>query len=222
MRQLILLVLLLSSSQVLAQKTIALPSAVPVPIDSASNLVEIQKIIAGDSLSGEQLTAKARTWVAKTHTSANDAVQQEDQKAGVLVVKRQFDVEYVEAQPLFGIKTKKTMEVFHTLIIESKPGRSRITLNSFETKHPDFRNDAGKLIQPARLTWVPANGTDAVELLNMQKTLEAMPMASAGWAKRNAPVYLYSKRNLDRAIYEQAVALVMSFTKFMSTKQKDW
>ncbi|MCX6218336.1 DUF4468 domain-containing protein [Spirosoma sp.] len=215
--------LLLSTTLTQAQKYVNVPPASPIPIDSTTGMVQFRRIIQipGDS-SVSSTISRARNWVTKTYRSANDVVQQYDPSNGIMVVQGLFVLEYAEMQYMLLNKITKTLQVFHTVTIEAKSNRVRITIDGLQTKKPDYAGTSGRIIQSERISYVPTPPSNEIALQVEEKKLDEMPMVGKGWARRNAPVYLYTDRNIDAALYKRVSDLLSDFESSMSKKEKDW
>ncbi|QHV96545.1 DUF4468 domain-containing protein [Spirosoma endbachense] len=107
------------------------PGPVKMPIDSTSGHIQFQQVVFLEpDMNTEAIIWKAKVWVDITYPSTKNPIQQYNSKSGILVVKTQFPVtrtSYYLDQP-----TTETITVYHTVTIEAKPGRYRVTLSNYE------------------------------------------------------------------------------------------
>jgi hypothetical protein len=108
--------LLLSSSVALAQKTVDWQPKEKNPLNfPLSDEGEIQyREVIPTKLSAGTILKRARTWAAKTYSSANEAVQQYDSTQGVMLMR--------------GKVRYQTSQLQHEILLEVKEGRYRLTL----------------------------------------------------------------------------------------------
>jgi len=103
---------------------ITLPAIVEsqeLPKDEKSGFFSYHEVVKVDSISADELYSRAKPWIALTYKSANDVIQLDDQNAGRIIVKGNFEIIYYANQAW----------VNHTLTIDFKEGRYRYDLTSF-------------------------------------------------------------------------------------------
>jgi len=104
--------------------TMVLPITVEsqeLPKDEKSGFFSYHEVVKVDSISADELYSRAKSWIALTYKSANDVIQLDDQNAGRIIVKGNFEIIYYANQAW----------VNHTLTIDFKEGRYRYDLTSF-------------------------------------------------------------------------------------------
>ncbi|MDP2359137.1 MAG: DUF4468 domain-containing protein [bacterium] len=89
-----------------------------------------QEVIEIDTLSQNELYARAKSWIANAYRSANDVIQLDDPEKGIIIAKG-FTKNYWNTNDL---------DIYHTLTIEIKEGRYRYTFSDFVMHFPLFRN----------------------------------------------------------------------------------
>lgn len=103
-----------------ALATAAKPLRTP-PMDETGTKFQYQAVVEVDSVSAEELYARARAWVATAYKSAQDVIQMDDQDNLRMICKGNFPVYW----------NGDLLPVWHTLTIEAKPGRYRYTFADF-------------------------------------------------------------------------------------------
>lgn len=201
------------------QRPVDITPASPIPVDSSTYTPLFREVVQTGSASKEQVIAQARTWVAKAFPNANDVIQQYDAAQGILVVKGMTTVQYVEHQPSFNVKTNELSNIYYTLTVESKAGRSRITIDKIEFKDQD-EIVQGRDNAPA--VYVARIRPNAVELEQRERQLDEMPLIGPKMAKKLAPLYLTSDRNKDRAMFERMTSILADVKSVILAKDKDW
>ncbi|MCB9190814.1 MAG: DUF4468 domain-containing protein [Flavobacteriales bacterium] len=103
----------------------------PLPLDEQTGEIIYQEIQNVDGVSSEELFTRAKYWVANNYVSANDVIQFEDRKRGVLVAKGN-----ITTGELSGF-------VRHTLEIACKEGRYRVEYKnlSFHWSHEGLNHE---------------------------------------------------------------------------------
>lgn len=94
----------------------------------------MQKTVVVDSTSKNDLFAKCLNWLAINYRSANDVVQLQDKENGKIIVKGIY-------QPLSAGYVWQYTGVRHTVIIDVKDGKVRITINPlyYTFKSDDYK-----------------------------------------------------------------------------------
>jgi len=104
---------------------------------SDSGEFQYQDVIDVEGRTKSELHAKAREWIAMNYISANDVIQLDDEERGLMIVKGAYG----------GISHLliSNWTVRHTLKIESRDGRLRVTINQFTAQGPDQGAKEGAL-----------------------------------------------------------------------------
>lgn len=103
----------------------------PLPLNEETGEIVYQEIQIVDDVSSEELFARAKYWVAQNYVSANDVIQLDDPKNGILVVKGTIPTEEFDGR------------VNHTLEIACKNGKYKVeyknlTLRWFVNSNPSM------------------------------------------------------------------------------------
>jgi hypothetical protein len=88
----------------------------------------IQEIKYFPEMTAEEIHNKTYEWIARSYTDANDEIQMNDVERRKIIVKGSWMTNAY----------MKTGWIFHTLIIESKDGKTRITYRDFVYSNADF------------------------------------------------------------------------------------
>jgi hypothetical protein len=183
-----------------------------MPIDSSTGRAKYEEIIQAPGSAGE-LLARARTWAAKTYEASNDAIQHYDLAAGVLVIRGITPVTYSELQQAFGARTARIVDIHHTLTIEAREGRIKLTFDNLQTQQSGSQS---------RFDYVPSPRNDLDAVVWQESTLSRRYPNNPNWVKKNAPIYLANSRALDQAIYARLVSLSVDLRRALKLKDKDW
>lgn len=110
-------------------------SQTPLPVNEQTGEIVYQKIQIIDDVSSEELFSRAKYWVAKNYVSANDVIQLDDPKNGILVVKGNIPTDEFDGR------------INHTLEIACKNGKYKVEyrnmiLRWFVNSNPSMSTDA--------------------------------------------------------------------------------
>lgn len=116
------------------------PSAKDVPepyllpdFPIVNGTVVYQRVFEFEGASQEQLYGVALRYVSEYYRSAKSVIDVTDPVSGLVVVKGNFSVVSDVYYSLFGTqKTQQVKRTAHTLKIESRPGRIRVTIDNLE------------------------------------------------------------------------------------------
>ena len=98
------------------------PKLESLHVDSETKLWTVQEVVPVEGVSAKDLFSRGRAWVATTYLSANDVVQLTDADAGRLIAKGQTSIPWTMIRLL----------VWHTVTLEVKEGRYRVTVSDFQ------------------------------------------------------------------------------------------
>jgi len=90
-----------------------------------SGVYSYKEVFKVDSIDANQIFNKAKEWIALNYNSANDVIQLEDKDNHKLICKGNFKINYMFMPRLIN----------HTLIIEAKTNKYRITYTQFSIQN---------------------------------------------------------------------------------------
>jgi hypothetical protein len=103
-------------------------------------LISYEKVIPQIGTKGS-LQSSASRFVAEIYRSANDVIQLNDRESGIIIAKGNFEITNESKQLIGNSNVISTRKILHTLKIELKDNRYKVTLSNFE-----FMNDPNALI----------------------------------------------------------------------------
>jgi len=106
---------------------------IKLPVDDSGN-VSYQAVEQVQGVDKKELFSRARNWFAQTYQSANSVLQVNDSESGELTGKGSFTI--TPTMLGMGIPTR----VDHTIQVEVKDGRYRVTVNNF---YVESKNNVG-------------------------------------------------------------------------------
>lgn len=92
-------------------------------------VVAYSNVIQVDSVSKDQLYARAKRWFVKTYKSANDVIQLDDKENGEIIGKGNFKISYYAREPIIN----------HTISILVKDGRFKYIIT--DLVYSDIQGD---------------------------------------------------------------------------------
>lgn len=95
-----------------------------MPIDTVSNKYQYREVVTVNGVTKDQLFDKARQWFVSNYKDASEVLQVQDKESGTLVGKGLFTVNFQGGQ----------RKVFHTVSIDCKDGKYRVTITDFMLK----------------------------------------------------------------------------------------
>jgi hypothetical protein len=96
-----------------------------MPIDTATRKYQYREVVmVSGSSTKDQLFDKARQWFVSNYKDASEVLQVQDKESGTLVGKGIFTVNFQGGQ----------RKVFHTVSIDCKDGKYRVTITDFMLK----------------------------------------------------------------------------------------
>jgi hypothetical protein len=101
------------------------------PQDENKNFV-YQEVVDVPGITADELYSRAKAALALAYESAPDVTKLDDPQAKKLIVKGYFNISFSYTL------TQVSYKIWHTLILEAKDGKYRVTLKDFRVANPGF------------------------------------------------------------------------------------
>lgn len=103
---------------------ISMSVSAQMPIDTVTRKYQYREVVTVNGATKDQLFDKARQWFVSNYKDASEVLQVQDKESGTLVGKGLFIVNF-QGGP---------RKVFHTVSIDCKDGKYRVTITDFMLK----------------------------------------------------------------------------------------
>lgn len=113
-----------------------------MPIDTVSNNYQYREVVTSNGSKAE-IYSKARLWFVKMYKDAGEVLQVQDSEGGLLVGKGFFLVQFQGAQ----------RKVYHTVTVECKEDRFRVTVTDFALKFSQSYNEKPFELLTSKYFW---------------------------------------------------------------------